>query len=174
MAKTKKTITKEKEMEKKIERKIENFFEKMSKKCCDNSKKVKGSGKKEPGKVFGEVVGYIIAIVFLYILIPKLRFVTSDYQTYLPIAFWATTVGTFLKVMKHSVPSFSQKSFFEMGDNLASLYSTIRLVGIFPINFALVGHYEFNLYLRYALYLAAALLSLSAFSNFVKIFATKK
>ena len=72
-----------KEFEEKIEKKLESKF------CCPSA-----------GKIIGEIIGYGIFLLFLYVIFPRLSFVTDKYSLWKPIALWTTTFGTLFKILK--------------------------------------------------------------------------
>lgn len=174
MPRTKKSDKKDKEAEKELEKRIEKIVEKKINKFFEEKKKVKSTFKSEPLKIFGELIGYVIALIFLFVIFPRLVFVTSRYLDYLPIAFWTTTLGTLLKVFKHLSPVNAVKRFFEIGEHFTSLYGTYWFIVIFPLDFARVGYGQLNLYILYAMYFVILALAIAILVNFIRIFIPEK
>lgn len=170
MARTKKSDTIDKEAEKELEKKIEKIVEKKFKQFFEEKKNAKSSSKSEPVKIFGELIGYVIGLIFLFVIFPRLVFVTSGYFDYLPIAFWATTLGTLFKVFKHASPVNAAKRIFEIGDNLSTIYSTYWLIIIYPLNFTKVGYGELNSLFRYFLFFVIFALAIAILVSFIRIF----
>lgn len=165
-AKSKKEKEVEKEIEKTVEDKVKEFF--------SGKKSSSKAFKSKPVKIFGELIGYAIFLLFLFVIFPILPFVTDDYSLWLPIAFWATTIGTFLKILKHATKSNTLARLFEIGNLLASLYSTYWLLVIFPVDFAEVGYGQIDFFFQILIYVVLAAIVLGIFVNFIRIFIPEK
>jgi Fe2+ transport system protein B len=174
VARTKTKTKAETKKEKELEKKIEKMVEKKVKEAFKKRKTRPKTGKSPAVKIFGEIVGYIIFLLFLFVIFPKFPFVTSDYSLWQPIAFWTTTIGTFLKVLKHGIAVNDLQRIFEMGEHIASIYSTYWLIVIYPLDFALVGYGQVNYYFRIALYFVIFALSIAILVNFIRIFFPEK
>lgn len=166
MAKTKKEKEIEKKIEIAVEKKVKDFFsEKNINKKLSNSSSL---------KIFGELVGYGIFLLFLFYIFPRLSFVTESYSFYLSIAFWATTVGTIFKIFKHGTNLNPMARSFAIGEHLATLYSTYMLTVIYPLDFARAGYPQLNSLFYYFLYFIILAIILGIFANFIRIFVPEK
>jgi hypothetical protein len=171
--KSKKQKDLEKELEEKIEKKIKKDIEdeiedKIEKAVKEKVSKTGTSAKS--AKIFGEVFGYIIFLIFAFVIFPKLPFITDDYGKWLPIGFKLTSIGTFLKLVKHATDYNIAKRVLEIGNLLTSIYSTYWLVVIYPFNFAKVGWGQIDTIFPFALQIAIFAMILAIFVNFIRVF----
>lgn len=151
----------EKELETQLEKSITAYFENSFLSNIQESPQL---------KIIGELVGYAIFLIFIFLVFPKLQFVTAEYSVYQPIAFWLTTFGLVLSILKHLTPSHSLSHLLESGDNLVSGYSTYMLLVIYPLDFAAVNLPAMQNYFRYFLYFVLVAVSIAMVFNFVQVF----
>lgn len=126
------------------------------------------------GKVVGEVIGYGIAVVVMYLVFPRLAFVTETYSLWLPIGLWTTGLSTVFKILKHLVGVRALKKMFEVMNLGASLYSTYWLREIFPVDFSVVGYGNLNGLMQFALGFAMLAVVIGMVANAVQIVVPKK
>jgi hypothetical protein len=120
-------------------------------------------------KIIGEIVGFALFLFFLYVVLPDTSFVTNDYSTWTPIALWTTTLGTFLKIIKHAIDIDFLKRTLDIGSLILSAYSTYMLLVIYPLDFSRVGLSQLNQIFPFALNLAILAICIGIFVNIFKI-----
>lgn len=121
-------------------------------------------------KIFGELFGYGISLLFLFYIFPRLSFVTDKYQDWQMIGFWATTISVFLKLLKHSIDTKFFKHSLEIGSLIVLMYSTRMLFVIYPLDFSSVGYGGFDRLFRFALVIAIFAMALAILVNFIQAF----
>lgn len=163
-----------KKKDKELEEKIEKIVEKKVKEYFDEKNFTKSASKPSSLKIFGELVGYGILLLMLFVIFPRLPFVTSGYPLWLPIAFWTATLGVVFKVFKHATSINAAARLFEIGDITTSLYSTYWLIQIFPLDFSNYGYGEMNYYFRLLLYIVLFAMIVGIIVNFLRIFVPEK
>ena len=163
-----------KKTDKELEEKIEKIVETKIKEYFNEKNFSKSAAKSSSLKIFGELVGYGILLVLLFVIFPRLPFVTSDFSLWLPIAFWTATLGTLFKIFKHSTSINAAARLFEIGDITTSLYSTYWLIQIFPLDFSKFGYVQANYYFRVLLYIVLFAMMIGILVNFIRIFMPEK
>jgi hypothetical protein len=145
-----------------------------------SAEKQKEIGKKvsesKATKIFGEIIGYAISLIFIFYVFPRLSFITDKYGQWQMIGFWATTIATFFNILKRASDTNFFQRIFEIANLLAIIYSTYKLIVIFPVDFSIIGNPQYNEYFRYLLIVLIAAMALAIIANFARIFApeTKK
>jgi hypothetical protein len=166
MTKNKKEEVVDRNIDKEIkDRIVSSFSEKNS--CRENTKSLSL-------KIFGELVGLAISLFMLFVVFPKLPFITEKYYLWRPIALWTTIAGSFLKILKHAANFNVLARLSEMIELSLALYSTYMLIRIFPLDFANIGYPAFNIYFPYLMYVAIFGMSMAIIVNFFRIFFPEK
>ena len=122
---------------------------------------------KKWGGVIGEIIGIIVAFVLLIYVGPLFPFITQEYSLWLPIALGTTVITSLFNIIKRlfTMPtSFA----FEALSVIPGMYSTAKLIEIFPLDFGLIGFSFMNTVVLYGLYFVMIVLGFSFIISGVK------
>ena len=123
--------------------------------------------KKKSSSIFGELLGLAISLAVVIYLIPQLPFITKNYSLWLPVAIYTTIISSVFDVAKY----IAHKKLYFIFKALALLpdiFSTVKLIQIFPLDFSLVHLAWLNSAFHTLLYLCIFGTSIAFIVNIVK------
>jgi ethanolamine transporter EutH len=92
--------------------------------------------------ILGEVIGLVIGLFILYVILPRLAFVTLDYQNYLPIGVVAAWIQVPLKLIGYLVLKIAHLlNSIALG---VQFYALFKLLIIFPFDFRAIHVPQLN------------------------------
>ena len=125
-------------------------------------------------KVFGELLGVLIAVVIMTVFLPRMAFVTKDYYIWLPIGIAASALSAFIKILGWLLGKPLIRRLAEIAALGVSFYSTYYLRRIFPFDFSVYGWEGMNQMIYFALGIALIGIVIGIGVNLVKLFSGRE
>lgn len=127
------------------------------------------SKKKKPGwLIFGEFIGLFIGIAVTF-WAANLSFTTDDYYAWLPIAVIAAAINAIFSSIGHLYTGTKVKQAADSVALAASLYSTVMLLRIFPLDLAEAGLPRLNNLIKLGLTAVVFAVLIALVVNLIKL-----